>query len=130
MPPDNPAQILAGGDVAFPNDGLSSSTTITRATSSSFNLLVVGTYLINFQVSISESAQLVLALNGVELPNTVVGRYTGTTQIIGSSVISTVVPNSVVSVRNPALNLSNFTVTTNSGGATPVTANVNIYQIA
>lgn len=43
--------------------------------------------MINWQVSITEAGQLVLARNGAQIPNTVVGRAAGTSQISGSSLI-------------------------------------------
>ena len=129
MPPDNPVAITPGSDIEFPNDGISSSTTITLLTSSTFNLSEIGVYEINYQVSISESAQLVLALNGVELLNTVVGRFTGSSQIVGLSIINTTVVNSVLSVRNPSVNFGSLNITPNSGGVSAVTANINIFQL-
>ena len=39
-------------------------------------------------------------MNGTELDYTVVGRATGTNQIIGISIISTNIPNSIISINN------------------------------
>ena len=55
MPTNNTATIAPGTDVSFPQDGPSSSTSITRASDSSFNLLEIGTYEILFQVSVTEA---------------------------------------------------------------------------
>lgn len=82
MPPDNSATVAPGTYVEFPQDGPNNSGTIERTNASSFSLSDVGTYLIFFQVSISEARQLVLSLNDEELPFTVVGRATGTEQIV------------------------------------------------
>jgi hypothetical protein len=65
MPPDNTATIAVDADDEFPSDGPSSSTKITRVSPSSFNLASVGSYLIQFQVSVSEAGKLILTLNGV-----------------------------------------------------------------
>ena len=86
-----------------------------------------------FQVSVNEAGQLVLTLNGgagaVELAPTVVGRATGTSQIIGMSLVTTTVANSVLTVRNPAANATALTITPLAGGASPVSAHLVITQI-
>ncbi|MBQ3499819.1 MAG: hypothetical protein IJA70_00110, partial [Oscillospiraceae bacterium] len=78
MPPDNTATIGAGEDVSFPSETAIGGTGISRASDSSFFLSEVGVYQVFFQVSVTEAGQLVLTLNGTELPNPVAGRATGT----------------------------------------------------
>ena len=102
MPPDNAATVAPGTDVSFPQDGPTSGTTITRTGPSSFNLSAIGTYQVLFQVSVTEAGQLILTLNGADLAYTVVGRATGTSQIVGMALVQTTVINSVLTVRNPA----------------------------
>ena len=87
MPPDNAATVAVGTDVDFPQDGPTSGGTITRLGSNSFNLGAIGTYEVLFQVSVSEAGQLILTLNGADLTYTVVGRATGTSQIIGMALL-------------------------------------------
>jgi hypothetical protein len=128
MPSDNAATVAAGTAVDFPQNG-SSSGTITRLTSNQFKLSDIGTYMISWQVSISEAGQLVLALNDVEIPHTVVGRATGTTQIIGNSLITTTTINSTLSVRNPSGNPVALTVTPVAGGTQSVSASLVIRRI-
>jgi len=112
MPPNNPAPVAIGTDVQFPQDGPTSGTgVITRASASTFNLSAIGTYQVAFQVSVNEAGQLVLATNGTELPYTLVGRQTGATQIVGTTLITTTVANTVLSLRNPAAGFSALTVT-------------------
>src|SRR5580692_13137304 len=53
MPGDNAATVGAGTPVLFPQDG-STSGVITRLNSSSFLLPTIGTYLVQFQVSVTE----------------------------------------------------------------------------
>ena len=129
MPPDNSATVAPGTDVEFPQDGPNDSGTIVRTSASSFSLSDVGTYLIFFQVSISEAGQLVLTLNDEELPYTVVGRATGTDQIVGMSIISTSVATSILTVRNPASESTALTITPNAGGTEPVSAHLIIIQL-
>ena len=65
----------------------------------------IGTYEVNWQVSVDEEGQLELWLDSgsgaVALPQTVVGRNTGLCQIVGNTLIATSHTNSILSVRNP-----------------------------
>ena len=85
MPPDNAATVAPGTDVSFPQDGPNSGVDISRNRASSFSLGLIGTYEILFQVGVNEAGQLLLTLNGEPLEYTVVGRATGTNQIIGNN---------------------------------------------
>ena len=129
MPPDNAAIVAPGTDVSFPQDGPNSGSGIARIGDDSFNLGDIGTYQIFFQVSIDEAGQLVLTLNGDELAYTVVGRATGTSQIIEMAIVTTTTINSVLTVRNPADNAAALTITPNAGGTEPVSAHLVIIQI-
>lgn len=129
MPPDNAATVAVGADVQFPVDGPTSATTITRVSPSSFNLATVGSYLIQFQVSVTEPGQLILTLNGVDVAYTVSGRATGTDQIVGTVIVTTSTPNSVLTVRNPAGNSTALTITPFAGGTRPVSAHLVIVQL-
>lgn len=129
MPNYNTATIAPGTNVSFPNNGSTSNTSITRLSDSTFNLIEVGTYLILFQVSITEPGQLALTLNDVELDYTVVGRTTGTTQLIKISLITTTIEDSTLAVRNPTNNTTALTITPLAGGTNPVTSNLTILQI-
>lgn len=130
MPPDNSATVAAGADVDFPQNGPTSGANITRLSESSFNLLDIGTYQILFQVGTDEAGQLVLTLNGNDLPYTLVGRATGTSQIIGMAIVSTTSINSVITVRNPAANPAALTITPSAGGTQPVSAHLVITQLS
>ena len=130
MPPDNAATVAPGTDVSFPQDGPNSGTDITRIGPSSFNLAEIGSYQVLFQVSVSEAAQLILTLNGADLEYTVVGRATGTSQIIGMAIVETDSVNSVLTVRNPAGNAAAITITPLSGGTRPVSAHLVITRIS
>ncbi|OMF01497.1 hypothetical protein BK124_02170 [Paenibacillus amylolyticus] len=130
MPPDNAATVAPGTDVSFPQDGPTSGTTIARTGPSAFNLAAIGTYQILFQVSINEAGQLILTLNGADLAPTVVGRATGTSQIVGMALVQTTVINSILTVRNPAGNATALTITPLAGGTRPVSAHLVITQLA
>ncbi len=129
MPPDNSATVAPGTDVSFPQNGPNSGSGISRLGDSSFNLGEIGTYEILFQVGVSEAGQLVLTLNGAELAYTVVGRATGTSQIVQMAIVTTTAINSVLTVRNPADNATALTITTLAGGTEPVSAHLVIIQI-
>ena len=130
MPPDNSATVAPGTDVSFPQDGPNSGSGIVRTGPDSFNLTEIGTYQILFQVSVTEAGQLILSLNGEDLAYTVVGRATGTSQIVGMAIVTTTTINSILTVRNPAGNAAALTITPLSGGTRPVSAHLVIRQIA
>lgn len=70
-----------------------------------------------------------MTLNDADLEYTVVGRATGTDQIIGMAIITTTSINSILTVRNPAGNAAALTITPNAGGTRPVSAHLVITQI-
>jgi uncharacterized protein (TIGR03437 family) len=129
MPSDNSSTVAPGSDVSFPQYGPTSVGSITPVTASTFNLATIGTYQVMFQVSVDEAGQLDLSLNGAELANTVVGRATGTVQIVGMSLVTTTLINSVLTVRNPSANTNALTISTSAGGTLPVSAHLVITQI-
>ena len=130
MPPDNAATVAPGTDVSFPQDGPTSGTAIARTGPSTFNLLTIGTYQVLFQVSVDEAGQLILTLNGADLAYTVVGRATGTSQIVGLALVTTTAINLLLTVRNPAGESTALTITPLAGGTRPVSAHLVITQIA
>ena len=130
MPPDNAATVAPGTDVSFPQNGTIANTNIGRLGPDSFNLGPIGTYQVLFQVGVSEAGQLILSLNGEDLPETVMGRATGTSQIAGMSLVTTTTVNSVLTVRNPTGNAAALTITPLVGGTRPVSAHLVITQLA
>jgi hypothetical protein len=134
MPPDNASTILDGTPVAFPQDGPASGTDIVRLSTYTgvFVLATAGTYLVSFQVSVSEPGQLAIDLNNgsgpVELPYTVVGRATGTSQIVGTAIVTTATANLLLSVNNVTGN-GWLTITPNAGGGNPVSAHLTILRL-
>ncbi|WP_176545264.1 collagen-like repeat preface domain-containing protein [Bacillus thuringiensis] len=133
MPPDNAATVAVGGDVDFPRDGPFNGLGIARTGADTFNLSVIGTYQVLFQVSVSEAGQLVLTLDSgagaVELTYTVVGRATGTSQIVGMALVQTSVINSILTVRNPASESTALTITPLAGGTESVSAHLVITRL-
>ena len=129
MPPDNSATVAPGTDVSFPQDGPNSGSGIVRTGPDSFNLTLIGTYQVLFQVSVTEAGQLIVTLNGEDLAYTVVGRATGTSQITGMAIVTTTSINSILTVRNPAGNAAALTITPLAGGTRPVSAHLVITQI-
>jgi hypothetical protein len=128
MPPDNSATVAVGAPVLFPQDGPTVGT-ISRASASTFVLAAIGTYRVSFQVSIFEAGQLELSLDGVALPYTVVGRSTGTTQIVGESLVTTSTADATLEVLNPAGNSNALTIAPIAGGSNPVSASLVIEQV-
>lgn len=128
MPVDNAAPIAVGSPVNFPQDGPSSGL-IARTGSATFNLPNIGFYEVLFQVSVTEAGQLILTLDGADLPYTVVGRALGTNQIIGIALVQTSTINSILSVVNPSGNSTALTITPSAGGTRDVSAHLLIKQI-
>jgi hypothetical protein len=133
MPGDNSATVGAGTAVSFPQDGPSNGL-ITRLDDKTFSLKNIGIYEVQFQVSVTESGQLVIALdNGsgfLELPYSVVGRATGASQIVGISLFETTVSNTKLSIFNPSGNTPALTVTPFAGGTHNVSCHLVIKQLA
>lgn len=129
MPDDNAVHIAIAGDVNFPNDCPFLGTDIIRLGPSSFDLATIGTYQILFNVSITEAAQLVVTLNGNELAYTVVGRATGTSQIVGMCLIQTLSISNTLTIRNPAASAAAITITPLAGGADSVSAHLMILHL-
>ena len=129
MPGDNSATVAVGTAVDFPQDGPTSNSGITRLTVTTFQLAAIGTYMVSWQVSITEAGQLVLVLDGTQIARTVVGRAMGTTQITGNSLITTTSANSILSVNNPTGNTAALTLTPKAGGLQSVSATLVITRI-
>lgn len=134
MPSDNAATVAVGGNVDFPQDGPSSGTgLIARIGVDTFNLANIGCYQVLFQVSISEAGQLVITLDSgsgaIELPYTVVGRATGSCQIVGMALVQTSVVNSILTISNPSSNSTALTITPIAGGTEAVSAHLIITRI-
>jgi hypothetical protein len=130
MPGDNSSTIPVGTSVSFPNVGpVDGSGTILQLTPTTFQLTAIGTYEVTFQVSVTEPGQLELVLNGSPLPYTVVGRSTGTSQLIGESLVTTNIVNTVLGVQNPSGNSNALTITPIAGGTTAVSASLVIKRL-
>jgi hypothetical protein len=130
MPPDNAATVAPGTDVQFAQNGPASTTAqINHISPSAFSLGAIGVYQVMFQVSVNEPGQLVLTLNSAELAYTVVGRATGTNQIVGMAVVQTTTANSILTVRNPAGESTALSITPLAGGVDPVSAHLVITRL-
>jgi len=128
MPGDNSATIAVGAPVLFPQSGPTVGG-ITRVSAGVFNIPTIGSYKVSWQVSVNEPGQLMLQLGTAILPDTVVGRATGTSQIVGICVITTTVINSTLSVINPPGNSTALTVTPVAGGTHSVSAHLVIERL-
>jgi len=128
MPGDNAATVAAGTAIQFPQNGPTNGAAV-RATASTFTIAAAGTYRIGVQISFDEAGQWALALNGAILPDTVVGRATGTNQAtIFTEIVCAL--HDVLSVINPAGNPAALTITPSAGGTHAVSATLSIQQIS
>lgn len=131
MPSDNAATVAAGFPVLFPQDGGNTVGGVMRngTSPSEFVLSDMGMYFVAFQVSVSEAGQLMLELNGSPIVDSVVGRATGTSQIVGMSYVTTTTANSILRVINPSGNSPALTITPLAGGTHSVSAHLIIMRI-
>lgn len=127
MAPNNGGMILGGSAIEFPNVG-STTGVIIPTSPSTFLLPIIGTYLVQFQVDVLAAAQLQIRLNGIPLAETVVGRATGTTQIIGITLVTTTTAGSMLEVINPPTNAP-LTIPPGDGGTHPISAHLVIIRI-
>jgi len=128
MPEDNATPVAAGTAVEFPQDGPASGT-IVRNNATQFILPDIGMYEVNFQVSVTEAGQLVVVVDGSEQAYTVVGRNTGTSQIVGLCLVETTLLDSVLSINNPLGSATALTITPIAGGVDPVSAHLVIKRV-
>jgi hypothetical protein len=115
-----PAKTGSGtGRVPFPKDGPSAG--IARINTTSFTLPSIGTYEIVYSIHTTESGQLQLELNDVDLPETVVANMNSTAGghlISGNVFITTSIPNSILAIINPSGNATSLTITPSDGAST------------
>lgn len=122
-------QVTSGADIPFSQDGPACGTDITRASDSSFTLVEPGIYMIQFALSVSGGNQVMLTLNGAELPYTTVGHNGDASQLTGVSLVTVDTENSVLTLRNPSENGATLNLTPNAGGAQPVSAHMVITRL-
>jgi len=125
MPSDN-STVSPGMALKFPQDGSIVGTGVSRTGPSTFNLASIGTYHVTFDVSIVGVGQLILVVNGADLPYTVVG---SNEQLVGISLVVTTVANSILEVKNPQGNSAVLTTGATTGGVKASTAHLRIRQL-
>ena len=125
-PPDNAFLVLPGNAISFPQRAVPS-VGIQSFNGNAFVLVEPGIYQVSFQVSVVEAGQLVLFRDGAQLPYTLVGRATGTTQIVGMSLVESY-GNSILQLINPNSNYA-LTITPLAGGQNPVSAHLVITRL-
>lgn len=129
--PDYTATVAVGAPMPFPEVGPArASSGIVQTNSTTFTLVQPGTYEIDFQASVTGSGQLEVTLNGAIVASSVVGRATGTDQIIGSTIVTTALANTTLQIVNPAGNASALTITPTAGGTSAVGATLVIKRLA
>jgi hypothetical protein len=129
MPGDNAATIAVGAPVLFPQTGpVPGTPAATRLAAGTFTIARTSSYKVAWQVSVAEAGQLMVALNGVGVASTVVGRATGTNQIVGNTVIAATAGD-VLSIINPTGNAAALTLTPTAGGTHAVSATLTIVDL-
>ncbi len=119
------------GRVPFPRNGALSAGSAVRIDGSSFTLPNVGTYDISFEVQTTEPGQLQVEINGLGDPTTTLGNQNPTSgghRFDGHVIITTVTPNSVLAIINPAGNTPALTITPADGASTNANAQILIIK--
>jgi hypothetical protein len=101
---DNPDSIDPGSAVHFPRPSVNPYGSIQRSASSPFEFLLPpnSIFEITFQVTVQNTGELVIVLNGQELSQTVVGK-SGGGFVVGISIITTPSGSqSTLSINNPS----------------------------
>ena len=78
---------------------------------------------------VSAAGELVLTLNGTELPYTVTGTDAAGT-LAGVAVVDATADDALITLRNPAANTDNVTVATAAAGAQPLSAHLTIIRLS
>jgi hypothetical protein len=128
QPLNNIPVVTPGSPVEFPNNG-PATPNITRLTNSTFDLNSSGIYMVSFNLTAVESAETVIVLNGVELPETVVARSIGETVLSGTFIINVPNPNSVISLNNASNTPFTLSANSNTGSTKPLALHFNILKL-
>lgn len=120
------ATVAPGSAINFSNDGPAFGTDITRINASQFNLQP-GIYQVFFQASITEPGQLCILLNTLYTAS-MVGRATGTSQIVSMCLVEIIVPT-MLSIVNPVTETTALTITPFAGGTNEVSAHLVISRL-
>jgi hypothetical protein len=126
VPLDDSVDITPGQPIPFPRDGANSDSMITRVDDHTFNLLEKGFYKVIYRMTVLQPSQLILRLNGIELPPTLSGISVGGSQMSETAIIVTTTTNAKLSVINPNSALTHINLAPFSGGLSPVSAHLII----
>jgi hypothetical protein len=133
---DNPNDIEPGYAVNFPKPLINTYGTIQRLNGTNpntFSLPPNGVFEITFQVTVQNTGELVIVLNGQELAMTVVGK-SGGGMLVGMSIISTPpINSSTLSINNPSTAVAGgLKIDESSGSALsqPLSCHLIIKQLA
>jgi hypothetical protein len=130
--PDYPTMIGVGQPFPFPENGpVGGTTPITRQfpSSSAFILPATGIYRVSWQISLSESNQVQLVLNGIPLSPSglgTTGQATGFNQNMNTMTIQATAGD-VLQLLN--VSPTSVTVTPLAGGSNPVAATLSITRL-
>lgn len=105
---------------------------ITRLGPDTFQLPAIGTYLVQFQASLTPASgtinQMQLQLNGTPIVDSLV-QANATIQLVGMSYVTTTSPNSILSVINPTAIAETLTPNAGAAGTNAVSAHLLIIRI-
>jgi hypothetical protein len=131
---DNPDSIEPGSAVHFPRPSINPYGIIQRSSGSPYEFLLPPNcvFEVTFQVTVQNTGELVVVLNGNELSQTIVGK-SGGGFVVGMSIISTPSGSpSTISINNPSTAVSGGIKIDESTGALtqPLSCHLIIKQLA
>jgi hypothetical protein len=85
-------------------------------------------YEVQFYVTLNGSGQLVVSVNGIEIPATVVG-INGGGELVGFTLVYVSTPNASLSIDYPLGNVGSISLPVAAGGNQPTTARLIIKQL-
>ena len=120
MPTDNSTAIASGASIAFPRQGPVSGTGFVQVSPTQLTLPHIGTYEVTVNAVINVPAQLIATLNGAPVASTVTGKDISGSNLQGSFLITTLLPNSILTIQNASAGA--ITLVAAAGGTNPVSA--------
>ncbi len=132
IPPNNENDILPGESIEFPLDYITN-INIVRVNNKAFKLMLAGIYEIKYILSITQPAQLVVSMDSgsgfIQQLHTVVGRNSGSSQLIGDVFLKVDIPGSIICLASPVENNNPIRVTPTAGGTLAETCYLIVSKI-
>ena len=125
----NTQDIAPGTSISFNLNTTPPTDSIFNSSATGINLSTPGSYYVFFQLTALGRGNLVLALNDIEQPQTLLAKNEGIQQVVCGTIITTTEPNTILSVKNPLKGISTLRLTANEGGPLGISNNLVIISL-